>query len=607
MEENRKIVFYLETLKNAGLLERSIAKINGVISVNVREEESILEYTIDEWASDYDVFTEVMRICAECGASIDFDKRDEQEENEPTDEEEYVIAEVEAEEEEEIEDVKEEKKKKKKGGLSERAQRLIELGIAITAYVVALFFTEMTQYIFLAIAFAIAGYEALYEAFAKILKKQFISEELIISLAFFASILLGYTSFAVVALLLYSVVAFARKVIREEIEKNPAFAKQEQKLTVIDGDGVKNVSSAQINVGKIVIFSSGSVSPFDGLLQNDCDIEDFKGEKREAGLGDEVYAGEKILGEAQIEVTAIGEDCRFGKYNRYVSEAFKTTSPVANRIQKYSQLICLGVFVFSLLLAFIPPIFYESYKTALIDWGYRAVIFATVSGMSFYLFASEINLLSALALGRKRKLGFSAYASIDNLAKGSRLFLDYEGVLTEENGELKEDAQGAVRELKDSGLKNISVACNLSDEKALEVCKQLNVGEYYSRVAADEKYAVIKENLVENTIVATTASANERVDNEKGVSVCFNCEEEGYVGDVCLAYNEIAYLPYAIKLAKRTVKIQKINLILGVGVKAILTVLALLGIAQLWWAVLADSLVSVICAFNAYINGKEVY
>ncbi len=606
MEENRKIVFYLETLKNAGLLERSIAKINGVISVNVKEEESILEYTIDEWASDYDVFTEVMRICAECGASIDFDRKDEPEEKETADEEEQIPTEVEAEEEESVEDVKE-KKKKKTGGLSERVQRIIELGVAITAYVVALFFTEMTQYIFLAIAFAIAGYDALYEAFVKILKKQFISEELIITLAFFASILLGYTSFAVVALLLYSVVAFARKVIREEIEKNPAFAKQEQKLTVIEGDGVKNVSSAQITVGKTVILSSGNVSPFDGVLQNDCEIENFKGEKREAKLGDAVYAGEKLLGEAQIEVTAIGVDCRFGKYNKYVSEAFKTTSPIANKIQKHSQLICLGVFVFSLLVAFIPPIFYQSYKTALFDWGYRAVIFATVSGMSFYLFASEINLLSALALGRKRKLGFSAYASIENLAKGSKLFLDYEGALTEENGELKEDAQGAVRELKDSGIKNISVACNLSDESALEVCKQLNVGEYYSRATADEKYAVIKENLVENTIVATTASANERVDNEKGVSVCFNCEEEGYVGDVCLASNEIAYLPYAIKLAKRTVKIQKINLILGVGVKAIITALALLGVAQLWWAVLADSLVSVICAFNAYINSKEVY
>ena len=611
MEESRKIVFYLERVKNASLLERSIAKINGVLSVNVKEEESILEYTIDEWASDYDVFTEVMSICAECGVAIDFDKKDEQEEQEEPqsatkEKDEEIPAEVEAEQADGVDEAKAEKKKKS-GGLSERVQRIIELGVAITAYVVALFFTEMTQYIFLAIAFAIAGYDALYEAFTKILKKQFFSEELIITLAFFASILLGYASFAVVALLLYSVVAFARKVIREEIEKNPAFTKQEQKLTVIDGDGVKNVNSAQIKEGSCVVLSSGSVSPFDGLLQNDCEIEDFKGERREGKIGDEVYAGEKLLGEAQIEVTAIGEDCKFGKYNKYVSEAFKTTSPIASKIQKHSQMIALGMFVFSLLLAFIPPIFYPVYKTALLDWGYRAVIFATISGMSFYIFASEINLLSALALGRKRKLGFSAYTSIDNLAKGNKLFLDYEGALLEVNGELKEDAQGAVREIKDSGLKDISVACNLSDEGALEVCKQLNVGEYYSRATADEKYAVIKENLVENTIVATTALANSKVDSDKGVSVCFNCEEEGYVGDVCLASNEIAYLPYAVKLAKRTVKIQKINLILGVGVKGILTVLALLGLAQLWWAVLADSLVSVVCAFNAYINSKEVY
>lgn len=606
MEENRKVVFYLEAVGNAGVLERSIARINGVLSVNVIEEKSMLEYTIDEWASDYDVFTEVMRICAECGASIDFDRKDE----EPAEGEEKAQEENLPQEKEEVEEEQEESapsKKKKKGGLSERVQRVIELGVAITAYVVALFFTDMTQYIFLAIAFAIAGYDALYEAFAKILKKQFISEELVITLAFFASILLGYTSFAVIALLLYSVVSFARKIIREEIEKNSAFAKQEQKLTVVDGDGVKNVSYSKVEVGNSVLLSSGTVSAFDGVLENDCIVEDFKGEKREAKLGEEIYAGEKILGEAQIKVTAIGEECKFGKFNKYVSEAFKSTSPLAEKIQKNLQIIELCIFAFALLIAFIPPIFYQSYKTALLDWGYRAVIFATVSGMSFYLFSSEINMLSALALGRKRKLGFSGYKAIDSLAKANKLFLDYEGALVDENGLLKEDAQGAVREIKDSGLKDISIACSLDDDSALDLCKKLNVGEYYSRDSESEKQGVIKQNLVEGVAVATTASVSEKVKSGNGAVVCFNCEKQGYLGDACLASDEIAYLPYAIKLAKRTVKIQKINLILGVSVKAVITVLALLGFAQLWWAVLADSLVSVICAFNAYVNSKEVY
>ena len=67
---------------------------------------------------------------------------------------------------------------------------------------------------FLAVSFALAGYDALYEAFVKITKKQIFSEELLISLAFLVSIVLGYATFAVIGLLLYSTVSFARKIIR---------------------------------------------------------------------------------------------------------------------------------------------------------------------------------------------------------------------------------------------------------------------------------------------------------------------------------------------------------------------------------------------------------
>ena len=319
MEENRKIVFYLETLGNASVLERSIAKLNGVLSVKVDENESLLEYTIDEWASDYDVFTEVMRVCSECGAVIDFDKKPDNESDSLT-EEQSVEGDLttQAEFEEEVEEPTEEKKSKKSGGLSERAQRFIELGVAIATYVVALFLEDMVQYMFLAVSFALAGYDALYEAFVKITKKQIFSEELLISLAFLVSIVLGYATFAVIGLLLYSTVSFARKIIREEIDKNPAFAKQEQTFTIVNEDGVKKVNYAQISVGDSVILYAGSVTAFDGELQNDCDVEDFKGTVRSAKAGEEIYAGEKILVDSQIKITAMEENCKFGKFNKYV-------------------------------------------------------------------------------------------------------------------------------------------------------------------------------------------------------------------------------------------------------------------------------------------------
>ncbi len=605
MEENRRIVFYLENVGNASALSRSLAKVGGVVSVKVDEQNKILEYVIDEWASDYDIFTEVMRICAECGASIDFDRKEEVENDEEKSEEIVEEGELPPEiEEDESIVVKEEKKEKRI--MSERAQRVLEIGIAIVALVVAFFTKDLAQYIFLAVAFAVAGYDALYEAFVKMTKKQIVSEELLISLAFFASIVLGYPLYAVIALILYSIVAFARKIIKEEIDKNPAFSKKPVKLTVYSDEGISNVEAESVEVGTVILVGENCVCPCDGILDEPCDIEDFKGVTRSAAKGEEIYAGEKVLTDAKIIVTAKGEDCKFGKFNAFVNNAY-SSAPIASKMQKNAQLINICVLALCLLISFIPPIFSEVYKNGLIKWAYAAVIIATVSGLSYYIFASEINLFSAISRGRRCKLGFGGYNSILKIAKGKKVFIDHENALCDKNGELKADALGALRELKAEKVKDISLVCSLSDEKAEEVCKFLKIKEYYSRETQELKNEQMKKACDEGGISVTSAENYGEIASKNGAVVCFDCEAQGYFGDGSVSSDEIAYLPYALKLAKRTEKIQKANLIFGLSVKAVLVVLAILGIADLWWAVLADSVVSVLCALLAFFNGKEIY
>ena len=150
--------------------------------------------------------------------------------------------------------------------------------------------------------------------------------------------------------------------------------------------------------------------------------------------------------------------------------------------------------------------------------------------------------------------------------------------------------------------------CSLKDSDAEEVCKALKIKEYYSR-EGDQKIEELKKSLANGASVATSAYLFESLEGEenKGAVVAFNCEEQGYSGDACISSDQIAYLPYAVKLAKRTIKIQKFNFVLGFVVKAVLVALAFLGFAKLWWVMLADSIVSVICAIASFINSKEMY
>lgn len=615
MKESRIVTYSLLKVGNGNAFERSLVKIDGVLNVKVDQEGRLLKYEIDEWASDYDIFTEVMRIAEECGMEINFDDDAQNAQPDsailPEEENEDIIAIK----QEEVGDIipeveeKEEKtpSKKERSGLSERIQRIIELSVALACYVVALFLNDIPQYIFLAIAFAVAGYDALYEAVVKITKKVIFSEELLITVAFFASIFLGYAKYAVIAGLLYSIVVFAKKIVREELEKDPIFAKGDQTVGLVTEDGIKKVEISEVEVGCKLDISAGYVTPFDVAVCESATVKNFKGEIREVGEGDIVYAGERIESDMQAMVIAIGEDCKFGKYNQFIKDASKNNSPLASAFEKHSQLINAGIFALSLLIAFICPLFSKDYSSALNVWAYRAIIIASVGGLSFYTFSSEMNLLSALMRSKKCKLAFNGYQAIVKTQGAKSIFIDYEGALLDSDGLLKADAVGAIRELKDSKFKDISLACNLSDDKAEEVCKKLKIKNCYVRASKEEKLAEMKKALDGGAICITDAENAQILKGEGGSLACLNCESQGYLADLCISSDEIAYFPYAVKLAKRTAKIQKFNFALGLTVKIALVVLALIGIADLWWAVLADSLVSVICAVNGGANAREVY
>ena len=69
--------------------------------------------------------------------------------------------------------------------------------------------------------------------------------------------------------------------------------------------------------------------------------------------------------------------------------------------------------------------------------------------------------------------------------------------------------------------------------------------------------------------------------------------------DVALMSGELLKLPYALRLARATVRNIKTNLVVSLALKAIFLVMAMTGSATLWMAVLADTGASVIVVANA--------
>ena len=69
--------------------------------------------------------------------------------------------------------------------------------------------------------------------------------------------------------------------------------------------------------------------------------------------------------------------------------------------------------------------------------------------------------------------------------------------------------------------------------------------------------------------------------------------------DIVLMDDDLAKLPAAVRIAKKTLAIVKQNIVFAIGVKVLVLALSAAGRASMWAAVFADVGVSVLAILNA--------
>ena len=69
--------------------------------------------------------------------------------------------------------------------------------------------------------------------------------------------------------------------------------------------------------------------------------------------------------------------------------------------------------------------------------------------------------------------------------------------------------------------------------------------------------------------------------------------------DVVIMSDNLERLPTAVKIARKTVRISKENIVFALGVKAAILILGALGYANMWLAVFADVGVAALAILNS--------
>lgn len=170
--------------------------------------------------------------------------------------------------------------------------------------------------------------------------------------------------------------------------------------------------------------------------------------------------------------------------------------------------------------------------------------------------------------------------------------------------EVREDALKAVDALKKRGVKTVMLTGDRA-EIAQQTAEALKIDEFRAELFPEDKLRIVEELKGKGGLVAMVGDG---VNDAPGLAASDVGIAMGAAGvdvalesaDVVLVKDELALVPYLVKLSDRTIKVAKQNVVASLVVKLILGALGLMGLTPLWFTVASgDDGVTMLLLLNA--------
>jgi Cd2+/Zn2+-exporting ATPase len=168
----------------------------------------------------------------------------------------------------------------------------------------------------------------------------------------------------------------------------------------------------------------------------------------------------------------------------------------------------------------------------------------------------------------------------------------------------RESAREAVELLRGHGVRHVAMLTGDHADTARAIASELGLDEHRASLLPEQKHSAVRELreahgavlMVGDGINDAPALAAADVGVAMGAAASDAALE---TADVALMSDELLKLPYALRLARATLRNIKTNVAISLVLKAVFLVMALAGVATLWMAILADTGASVIVVANA--------
>lgn len=225
--------------------------------------------------------------------------------------------------------------------------------------------------------------------------------------------------------------------------------------------------------------------------------------------------------------------------------------------------------------------------------GIRAVI----DGKTVYVGNQKLMAESGSECHKCHRVGTLVHVSIDGQYAGHIVISD----------EVKDDAAQAISQLKMLGVKKTVMLTGDAKEVGEDTARRLGLEEVYTELLPAGKVEQVEALLAAKSEKGRLVFVGDGINDAPVLSRSDVGIAMGAMGsaaaieaaDIVLMDDKPSKLPLAIRIARKTLRIVRQNIVFALGVKAVVLVLGALGLANMWLAVFADVGVSVIAILNA--------
>ena len=167
----------------------------------------------------------------------------------------------------------------------------------------------------------------------------------------------------------------------------------------------------------------------------------------------------------------------------------------------------------------------------------------------------------------------------------------------------RDTAREAIGLLREQGVQWVAMLTGDHERTAGRLAAELRVDEHYAQVLPEQKHDLVRSLRERHGAVLMVGDgvndAPALAAADVGVAMGAASDAALETADVALMSDELLRLPYAIRLARATLRNVRMNVAISLALKAVFLVMAVTGAATLWMAVLADTGASVIVVGNA--------